>query len=740
MQVKLTQLQRVIVAILYLGVLLLLFTIIDGNYNDLLWDSSNDKRIWFFSGALLIILGKYIAEPFFSKPTDAIANSLALIITLLTITDKSKFVFYEIVLTISFLVLFSSLLTIFLKNFEGEIVDKANSIAYKFSTVFGNSRVLFSFIYVPAIYSYFMNIDNPDVVSFVVLLAFWVCIIFFDIIGKTIELLGSFFKKEKLDEEELGTAISCENPLLYHVEIDYLKHKNSSVGLGDLVTIENEKLSKSIGIIINKKQLLNKLWLEIYLLTDNDGKPIKIPQNHRLGYDSLKSIVKSLNSVSKLNALDNLPTTIKDKVLDSNLYINKDKFIGYIDKGSNINKIVFQHLGDNEINEGEIVTSSIYGNETIYQLMDGLTSEEPLEFKDRYGYELAFARKLGFYDEEQHELKTRKWLPKIYEPVFNFVGEDVNDDLLQNISNNSIGRLPGTGLRIPIKDFNSLITHNTAILGILGIGKSRLTFELLKKTLDNTNAKIICIDITNQYLTELPNYIDDALITVDLSEEDRKELKKKNKDGDADNPQSWGNEKEYKELLDKYITEFYDSDSRVLILNPDWHNVSVAGSQFRINHKVELTVAQKTRIISERAFKYSYSKGETDEARCFLVYEEAHSLIPEWNSVANDGDKTAVNGTSKVILQGRKFGLGSLVVTQRTANISKSILNQCNTVFALRVFDDTGKQFLENYIGSDYSNTLPTLEERHAIAIGKALKLKQPIIIQLNDMKFIMKN
>lgn len=65
--------------------------------------------------------------------------------------------------------------------------------------------------------------------------------------------------------------------------------------------------------------------------------------------------------------------------------------------------------------------------------------------------------------------------------------------------------------------------------------------------------------------------------------------------------------------------------------------------------------------------------------------------------------------------------------------MSKSILNQCNTIFALRVFDDTGKSFLENYIGSDYAETLPTLEERHAIAIGKSLRLKQPVIIRLND-------
>jgi DNA helicase HerA-like ATPase len=90
-------------------------------------------------------------------------------------------------------------------------------------------------------------------------------------------------------------------------------------------------------------------------------------------------------------------------------------------------------------------------------------------------------------------------------------------------------------------------------------------------------------------------------------------------------------------------------------------------------------------------------------------------------------------------MQGRKYGLGSLVITQRTANISKSILNQCNTIFALRVFDDTGKTFLENYVGSDYANALPILEERHAVVVGKALSLKQPVILQLNNRDKVLK-
>ena len=120
------------------------------------------------------------------------------------------------------------------------------------------------------------------------------------------------------------------------------------------------------------------------------------------------------------------------------------------------------------------------------------------------------------------------------------------------------------------------------------------------------------------------------------------------------------------------------------------------------------------------------------------MFEEAHSLVPEWSSAANDGDRNAANGTARVILQGRKYGLGSMIITQRTANVSKSILNQCNTIFALRVFDDTGKQFLENYVGSDYAAMLPTLEERHAIAAGKALKLACPVEIELNDRESLL--
>ena len=146
-----------------------------------------------------------------------------------------------------------------------------------------------------------------------------------------------------------------------------------------------------------------------------------------------------------------------------------------------------------------------------------------------------------------------------------------------------------------------------------------------------------------------------------------------------------------------------------------------------------LTPCEITAIMSEATLEVAQELGMTDRARVCLVYEEAHSLVPEWNSVAAEGDKTATAASARAILQGRKYGLGCLLITQRTANVTKTILNQCNTIFAMRIFDDTGKDFLSNYIGGDYATVLPSLEARHAVVFGKASTCDNPVLVKLND-------
>lgn len=696
-----------------------------------LFDTNDKRNAVFIAAALALVLSSYITEPYFSKPIDVVTRWIAVFLFLIGLNNKESLLLYNYWIYASIGFTASALLLIFLHGFLK--FEKFQKAAIDVICKISRPEIIFSILYFDIVISFFQNYPN----EFPILIGFGFLLIINKPIQGATKWLWSLFAylNSKSDSGQfIGQVIGHESIDFYKVEITGDLSRHSSLK-GRLVFLESEK-NGIIGIVVNEKYLLSKKWMQVFSLRDR-GNLIAFNIKSLQPLADQKTIFSKTNAVSLLNA-EELSDEITEKLKNNAIYKNFANLIGYVWSGSTINQIKFQTLFDEDmlkekgIGEGTIIQAEIANQEVLYQIIDAKTSEENLEYKDSHGFIIGTAQKLGKYDFASNELNTVKWLPDIYSPIFL-----LNPLEVTYTANNFIGKLPKTNYGIAIKSPNDLVTHNTAILGILGIGKSCLTFELLQKLINTTETKIFCIDLTNQYAKELPSYIGSDLIQEEITEASRNTLKTSNPDGTEKNPESWGNERLYKTTLDAEINEFIQSDKRLLTLNPDWHSVSKAGSNFNIQHKVDLTAAEKTRIISERIFMKAKNDGETLAARYLIVFEEAHSLVPEWNSVASDGDKNATNGTAKVILQGRKYGLGSMVITQRTANISKSILNQCNTIFALRVFDDTGKQFLENYIGSEYSNLLSTLEERHAVLIGKALKLKQPVIIELNNREQI---
>ena len=301
------------------------------------------------------------------------------------------------------------------------------------------------------------------------------------------------------------------------------------------------------------------------------------------------------------------------------------------------------------------------------------------------------------------------------------------------VAKDAIGHFPATDYPVRINP-DLLVTHNAAILGILGVGKSFLALELVERMI-HAGISVICLDLTNQYAKELATYLD---APAELAAID--ELAKIGPPGKANmkrNVEEGGSLREFSAKMKEQFGDFLkpDNNRKLRILNPAQFEVWCQDSKpFQGEASMAtLTPTEVTRIITEAALDVLQTQGMTDRARCCIVYEEAHSLIPEWNAVASDGDRAATNGTAKAILQGRKFGLGCLVITQRTANVTKSILNQCNTVFGLRVFDATGMEFLRNYFGEDYAGVLSTLEDRHAVVFGRASSCRDPVLTRLND-------
>lgn len=120
-----------------------------------------------------------------------------------------------------------------------------------------------------------------------------------------------------------------------------------------------------------------------------------------------------------------------------------------------------------------------------------------------------------------------------------------------------------------------------------------------------------------------------------------------------------------------------------------------------------------------------------------IVLEEAHTIIPEWNfaSESSKNGQASMNAISQIALQGRKYNVGLLVIAQRTANVSKTVLTQCNSIISFTEYDKTSIDFLANYYGESIASILPTLKFRQAVAAGKAFSSTVPMIFEVPEIK-----
>jgi uncharacterized protein len=116
-----------------------------------------------------------------------------------------------------------------------------------------------------------------------------------------------------------------------------------------------------------------------------------------------------------------------------------------------------------------------------------------------------------------------------------------------------------------------------------------------------------------------------------------------------------------------------------------------------------------------------------------MVYEEAHSYLPRGgsNSTVTGYASRAVR---RICKEGRKYGIGALIVSQRPSDLDEAILSQCGTFFALRLSNtqDQGiiSAALPDNLGS-LSELLPSLRTGEAIVVGEGVKIPSRIRLQL---------
>ncbi|WEJ08559.1 ATP-binding protein [Sinorhizobium prairiense] len=114
-----------------------------------------------------------------------------------------------------------------------------------------------------------------------------------------------------------------------------------------------------------------------------------------------------------------------------------------------------------------------------------------------------------------------------------------------------------------------------------------------------------------------------------------------------------------------------------------------------------------------------------------ILCDEAHLYIPE-RTQADSGGAVAVEIFERIAKEGRKYGIGLMVISQRPSEVNRTVLSQCNNVIAMRLTngDDQSviKRLLPDSLGS-FGELLPVLDVGEALVVGDASLLPTRIRI-----------
>lgn len=119
-----------------------------------------------------------------------------------------------------------------------------------------------------------------------------------------------------------------------------------------------------------------------------------------------------------------------------------------------------------------------------------------------------------------------------------------------------------------------------------------------------------------------------------------------------------------------------------------------------------------------------------------IFCDEAHLYMP--SSSESSMDTQSVGSFERIAKEGRKYGVGLVVISQRPSEVNRTVLSQCNNFVAMRLTnaDDQAviKRLLPDSLG-DYSEMLPILDIGEAIAVGDASILPSRIKVDAPNLK-----
>lgn len=537
--------------------------------------------------------------------------------------------------------------------------------------------------------------------GFNALLLYWVIFMILNLssvastIGKLVEN-----KDDDKSEHAIGTIFGVQSKNTFLVKLFPERHE--TIKIFDFVEFNYS--------IDERKRIRKGLILDSYLL--NEQQWVKILTTSEINEIFENKSIYDTHEEDVIYKITEIPET---KYLDT--------FVGIITENSSIGKIRFIYNSKSFVEDGQLLEVKVKNKKSsvFYQIVEGITKIEQLENKNETGVIIGEAIQLGTWNNEKVKFEQYGWVPEINSPVY--LASEVSDYLVSD-EEYQIGSIPNSNFPVII-DKNVALTHHTAVIGITGTGKSIFSRNLVRQYMGDQSVKVICIDFTGEYKGKFSD-----LNPVKIVSDEKESELYKSFEWVSNELEKFGNKQDKENLkkadefikstLNTALEEFLKSkENRISIFElPDVSNTT--------------SILEYTRQLFKALFEIAKLNRCFDHKVC-VVLEEAHTVIPEWNfvGISDKSSQSLLNSIAQIALQGRKFDVGLLVIAQRTANVSKTVLTQCNTIISFQEFDKTSSEFLANYFGEGIAKVLPNLKFRQAIAAGKALKSNVPMIFEV---------
>lgn len=134
-----------------------------------------------------------------------------------------------------------------------------------------------------------------------------------------------------------------------------------------------------------------------------------------------------------------------------------------------------------------------------------------------------------------------------------------------------------------------------------------------------------------------------------------------------------------------------------------------------------------------------YRKTNEKSLPTVLVMEEAHTFIKRFKEDLEIQNVSSIccQVFEKIAREGRKFGLGLVLSSQRPSELSPTVLSQCNSFLLHRISNDRDQELIHRLVPDNLRGLLrelPSLPSQQAILLGWAAEL--PTMVRMNDLNF----